>query len=323
MLKKKNILISVIIIAVLAVVLIFSRWISLQFGTTTTSFHDNMPMGLAGEMAVEDRIFASVAQKNSRGKMAPAYDMSDEAETFGATTDRLIIKTGNFSVVVDDVNKAVDSVVKFVEEKKGFLVSSNIYKSGLAPYATVVIRVPATDFDESVGEMKNLGEVTSESVTGRDVTEEYVDLEAQLNNLRATEAQFLEIMKRAVKIEDVLAVQRELTNVRDRIERIEGRMKYLRESADMSTITVNLSTDPEALPVVDEDKDQWKPWGVVKEAARSLLDLAKMISYFIIWLVVYIPLWLALCLVIYIVYRVGKRIMRNRSGNRDGGNIQQ
>lgn len=141
----------------------------------------------------------------------------------------------------------------------------------------------------------------SQQVDGQDVTAEFVDVEAQLKNLKATEAQFLQILSRAQKIEDVLAVQRELTNVRSQIESFEGRKKYLSQSAAMSTVTVNLATNPNDLPVIEKEPS-WKPLAVFKDAVRSLLELGKGIVNFLIIFVVFIPVWGIIALVIWLLY---------------------
>lgn len=238
---------------------------------------------------------------------------SDSAGTDGANTDRLIIKTGRLSIVVNDVNGSVAKIHQYAQDKEGFVVSSDISKFGLAPTAVVTIRIPAKIFDEGVGELKSLGEVKSESVNGQDITEQYVDLEARMKNLKATETQFLEIMKKAVKIEDILNVQNQLMYVRENIERLEGQMKYLRESAAMSTLTINLSTDPNELPVVDEG-DKWKPWSVVKNSARGLLEVGKGLANAIIWLVVYIPLWLVIILIGWFARKSWKKHREKKMG---------
>ena len=261
----------------------------------------------------------------AKGGMAQvSYDMMDEAspsiapeyrmmagnvETSNITSpkvDRLIIKTGELSLVVEDVRVSLKAIADYAEKAGGFVVNSNIRKEGLSPFGEIVVRIPATEFDKGFGDVKNMGEVESETVNGQDVTEEYVDLEAQLKNLRATETQFLQIMQRAVQIEDVLAVQRELSNVRGQIEGIQGRMKYLKESSSLSTLTVYLSTDPSVLPSVD-DTEKWKPWAEVKSAARSLVVLAKGLVSLIIWLAVYIPLWIVIGLIVWGMVKLIKR----------------
>lgn len=219
--------------------------------------------------------------------------------------DRLIIKKGNMSLVVDDVSIAVDQVAQFTTEQGGFVVTSNIQKTSYRPSGFVTVRIPSDVFDTGLDAIRALGDVQSERVDGRDVTEEYIDLEAQKTNLEATEAQFLTIMRQAVKIQDILSVQRELTNVRSQIERLEGRMKFLKESAAFSSLTVHLSSDPEDLPILD-DSDAWKPLATIKDAVRELRDIGISIADAIIWVVVYIPLWIGLL----IVFLLGRKVYR-------------
>lgn len=220
--------------------------------------------------------------------------------------DRLIIKTGTVSMVVEEVRAAIKAISDYATAKGGFVVSSNVSKYDLAVSGDITIRIPSVVFEQGVSDVKAMGEVQSESVYGQDVTEEYVDLDAQLTNLRATEIQFLEIMKKAVKIEDVLAVQRELSSVRSEIERITGRMKYLKESASFSTLSVYLSTDPLSLPAIDDD--QWKPFAVLKDAVRSLIGEAQGLVDGLIWVVIYIPIWGFFALLIYGGYRLARKI---------------
>lgn len=234
----------------------------------------------------------------------PAYQAGGGDEFMPA--DRLIIKTANMSIVVDDVRAAVQSVVDYATGKDGFEVNRNISKQGVGLVGSVTVRIPVRSFDEGIEEARKLGEVKSQSVNGRDVTEEFVDVQAQLKNLSATEAQFLQIMQRATRIEDVLAVQRELNNVRSQIERLEGRKKYLQLSADLSTLTVHFSTNPDTLPVVD-DQDKWKPIGVAKDAARDLLELGQGLVNILIRVVVYIPVWIVIGVVVYFVHRWVKK----------------
>jgi len=270
-------------------------------------------------IAMKEQAVGSAASMPSPS-MAPRYDSMKRAEEQNAVAsdlvpskpvDRLIIKTGNLSMVVENVRAQVKAIADYAVQKGGFVVTSNVSKSGLALLGNITVRIPSDVFDKGLEDVKALGEVTSEEVNGQDVTEEYTDLDSQLRNLNATETQLLEIMRRAVKIEDVLAVQQQLTEVRGRIESIQGRMKYLKESARLSTLTIYLSTDPSVLPSVNTE-DQWKPWASAKNAFRQLVDLGKGIVDVVIWLVVYIPLWAVLAFVVWVVVRmVRRRLNRN------------
>lgn len=220
--------------------------------------------------------------------------------------ERLIIKTAMLAVVVSDVPQAAEKIVQYAVSKGGFEVERNVYKDGLAFSGSVTVRIPVKSFDAGVEEAKGLGEVRSQQVNGQDVTEEFVDVQTQLKHLSAVEAQFLDILRRAQKIEDILAVQRELNQVQGQIEQLEGRKKYLQLSADLSTITVNLSTDPAKLPVVDEG-EKWRPLAILKNATRSLVELGKSLVGVLIWAVVYIPVGLLLWVIVWGVRRWRRR----------------
>src|SRR3989344_4401061 len=244
-----------------------------------------------------------------------SYDLdAPKAGTDGSnsqTTERLIIKTADLSLVVKDVSEGVKVIGDLALKSQGFIVSSNIYKNGLVPSGEITIRIPSAKFDEDLNNVKGVGEVKSQRINGEDVTEQYVDLNSRLRNLQATESQFLKIMTQATKITDILAVQRELTRVQEGIEVIQGQMKYLRQSADLSSITVHLSTDPSSLPTF-EDEDSWKPLAVVKAATRGLTAIGKALVNVLIWLVIFIPLWILITLVIWGI----TKIMKRRSANR-------
>jgi len=263
---------------------------------------------MMGDYAVEDTEMGMA--KNEAYMMesgiAPEPRLNGSVAADVAQEDRLVIKNGSLSLVVDNVEFAIDKVKKFAVEKEGFVVSSNVDRYNNEPSGSVTIRIPSKIFDTGLDEVRSLGEVQSEQSDGRDVTEEYVDLDARFNNYKATETQFLEIMRKATKIEDILAVQRELTTVRANIESLEGRMKYLKESAAYSSLTVYLSTNPEQLPVLDKG-DTWKPLATAKNALRGLTDFGTTVVDGLIWIAVYIPVWIVLFLFFFGIRRWYKK----------------
>ena len=106
--------------------------------------------------------------------------------------------------------------------------------------ADLTLQVRSDAADATVSDLRALGKVTTETSGSQDVTEEYVDLGSNLRNLQASETAILKLMDKATQIQDVLALQRELTNVRGQIERIQGRKTYLERRSDMATITLSL-----------------------------------------------------------------------------------
>jgi len=211
---------------------------------------------------------------------------------------RLVIRNGTIYMVVENINASVESIIKYTESKNGWVVNSKVTEREKIPSGSTTIRVPIEVFDEAMTYFKELSKkVSYEGTQGRDVTEEYTDLQSRLRNLEAAETQLLEIMERSGTISNILAVQRELTNVRSQIEQTKGRIQYLEENAEMATITINLALSEELLPIPPSEK--WRPTYVVKQAWRSLLVFLKSISYFLIWIVVYAIIWVPLGIIIW------------------------
>ncbi len=158
------------------------------------------------------------------------------------STDHMVVRTGNLQLVVSDVARALDDIVNIANGNGGYVVTSQKWKEGERNIGTISIRVLAENYDKTIASLRVLAvSVISESSSSQDVTQEYVDLESRLKNLEATEAQLLKIMESATATEDILSIQRELTNVRGEIEQIKGRMQYLERTSSISLIEIRLS----------------------------------------------------------------------------------
>jgi len=161
------------------------------------------------------------------------------------TPDTKIIKTAYLTLEVNDVPGSVEFLKNLAAQKGGYLSSTNVQKNyNNRLTGTVIIRVPAKEFETTLTGVQAIGTVKSVSTQGQDVTEEYVDLQAQKTAYQNQLAQYNEIMKKAVKVEDVITVQQQIDRVQVQLNRLEGRLKYLDSRIDLSTITVNLQ-EPE------------------------------------------------------------------------------
>lgn len=189
--------------------------------------------------------------------------------TEGVLTQRKIIKDGSLQLLVKKAEETAAAIQDIAKRLEGFVSYSYIWEvSEGVKSGTVTIRVPADHFEEAMEEIKKLAiKVERETTNTKDVTEEFVDLEARLKNLRAEEEQYLEIMKEAETVEDALAVAGRLSDVRGRIERIEGQLQYLSRQIEMSTITVSLTSEAE----VEVLGIRWRPLFVVKQSLKSTL----------------------------------------------------
>ena len=200
----------------------------------------------------------------------PSQSSKSETSSAGEVVDRKVIRNGSLSLLVKKTEEAANQIKSFAKDLGGFVENANIYEvSDTSKEGTVTIRVPADKFDATINRIKELAiRVESEEINAQDVTEMFVDLEAQLKNLKAAEAQYLVVLKQAYKVEDILKVHERLTVVRDSIERLEGRLKYLSSQVDMSSITVSLTeeADVQVFGII------WRPLTSLKQAFRDMLE---------------------------------------------------
>jgi len=154
---------------------------------------------------------------------------------------RMIIRTANVDVVVDNVLAAVERISALATQSGGYVVSSKTFGQGKKLIGTISIRVPAESFDNAMKSLRGMVvKVNSEDISTQDVSQEYVDLQSRLRNLEATEQQLLKLMQQAASVTDTLTVQQELSRVRGDIEQTKGRMQFLERSSATSLISVSM-----------------------------------------------------------------------------------
>jgi hypothetical protein len=202
-------------------------------------------------------------------------------------TERMIIRTADLALTVEDTEVALNQIRDVANSLEGYLVSTNLYRADDQLRGTVSLRIPAESFDVALDRLKALAvKVERENISGQDVTEEYTDLSARLRNLEATEKELLalltEVRERTRNAEDVLAVYRELTSIRGEIEQIKGRMQYLERLTALATVNVEL-IPKEDKPIVVEG---WQPVSTLRSALRALVEAGQFLVDAAIWLVV-------------------------------------
>lgn len=228
----------------------------------------------------------------------PAGGNTDNAtaDPQAQTSQRLVIKNAFVSIQVPSVSEAEASIRARAAQLGGYVVS--VQTNGSDEYLTsnIIFRVPAARFDEALSGVEGLArKVLSRTVSGDDVTEEFVDLESRLRNLEATRERLLGLLERATRVQDALEVNNALTDVQGEIEQIKGRMQYLTQSAAFSTITADLQPVPPAPTIIEEDG--WQPLRVAQEALRDLVLFGQGLLNLLIVLGVWAPIWLPLLLV--------------------------
>ncbi|MFH1705551.1 MAG: DUF4349 domain-containing protein [Patescibacteria group bacterium] len=226
----------------------------------------------------------------------PMGDYSPQPEE----QNRLVVEESYFSLVVDDVRQKADQIIDRAAKSGGYMVSSSINQPEEASFATVVVRVPSAELKSTLDFLRGLAvKVTSETLSGHDVTDQYVDIGERLATLEKTKAKFEQIMDQAVKIDDILRVQRELINLQTQIDSLKGRQDYLKKTAENAKLTIYLSTDEWSLPYAPDE--QFRPAVIFKLAIRSLVKTGRVWAGRAIWIGVYSVIWLPIVLVILVV----------------------
>jgi hypothetical protein len=181
------------------------------------------------------------------------------ASTSATETERKIIQRASLSIEVADFTTSEEALIRTVERSNGFISDSYAYVTGSGRQrGEMTIRVPEDSFLALVAELELLGHVQTKHLSGEDVTEEYLDLQARLNNSKRQEQRLLEILELAGTVEEVLEVERELERVRGEIEQMTGRLTYLENRIELATITVSLG-EPEPIT---------QSWGI-RDALRT------------------------------------------------------
>jgi Domain of unknown function (DUF4349) len=191
-----------------------------------------------------------------------------------------VIKTADVSIRLqaEGLTKAMRRTTSIAEAAGGFVVTTSVEdeRRGLA---FVTVRVPADGFGRTLAQLEDLGDVQQEQVSGRDVTQEFVDLQARLRNFGAQEAVLLKLMDRSVSVADTIRVQSHLQGVQLEIERLQGRIRYLEDQTEMSTITVNFAEAGSPAPRTGTIE---KAWERAVDAAFAVLSAVIVGAGFVI-----------------------------------------
>lgn len=224
------------------------------------------------------------------------------SKTSTPTSERMVVADSYLSLVVKKVEDTHRQILMKVQELKGFMVNSSINNPEDNANASLTVRIPSNQLETALKYFKSLSvKVVTENLTGEDVTNQYTDIEARLATLNKTKTIFEDMLSKAITVEDILNVQREILSVQDQIDAQTGQKKYLAENVNLSKITVYLSTDELSLPYAP--LDLWRPELIMKEAVRSMISTLRLVVGFLIWIGVYAVIWLPILLIFLFVKR--------------------
>jgi hypothetical protein len=174
--------------------------------------------------------------------------------------ERKLIKEGSVEFETDDIVSSRDLIFKSVKALKGYISSDQEYKSSGRVSNTIVIRVPALHFDQLLMDAtKGISKFDNKSIEVKDVTEEFLDIEARLKTKKELENRYLEILKQANNVTEILKVEEQIGQLRSEIESIEGRLRYLKSKISLSTLTMTIyQTEPNSTNFGNKFADGFK-----------------------------------------------------------------
>ena len=179
-------------------------------------------------------------------------DLDNNLEDNGEepVNEEMIIREGTVRLVADEVEEVAGEVRNLTEQYDGYVENSTFQEgeNGIFRSAQFKLRVPAESFNALLDDISALARVEKEQISTEDVTEEYVDLNARLEVLEAQEGRLMDMYDEAEDIEDLLAIEEELSRLRQEIESFQGRMNYLERVTAYSTLHVNIGQRVEATP---------------------------------------------------------------------------
>jgi hypothetical protein len=239
---------------------------------------------------------------------APAMDYGKSADSAGQTANVSQPQSANAAgaeaLIVKNTTATVDQITQIVKDAGGFVVSSNTYQDQGHARATMTIRVPGEDLAQLKATMSKIEalavQVESRKLDGQDVTDQYADTQAQIENLTAQRDSYRKLLDRATKMEDILNIQTRLDQVQGQINSLTGQQLKLRESVKFSTINISITPDALAQPILIGN---WRPEGTARDAFRALLNALQFIGSALIWtgicilpvaLLIGVPIFLAL-----------------------------
>lgn len=269
---------------------------------------------------------------------APEYEMAMEETMMSAeergipsgigdsarTIERMVIFNADMRIAVESPEDTMQTIINLAESAGGFVVSSNIFRTqtdrGTLPRANLMVRVPAERLNSIMAEIRTLtpnprDDVLSENVSGQDVTAEFTDLESRLRNLEAAEQALVQLMEQAQDPQDVLDVFTELTYYRGEIEVVKGRMRFLRESAALSALSVEIVAKRSLQPL---EIAGWEPQGTAKQAVEALISGAQFLVDALIWFGIFcVPFLIPLGLVIYFLVRLIRKRKARKAAEKE------
>lgn len=205
--------------------------------------------------------------------------------------ERMVIKNGGLSIAVDNPENALGDVDRLVSAEQGTIASQTVRTQGEDTFANLVIQVPADNFEDTLAKLRDMRargtHVLNDTASSQDVTEQFVDLEAQYTNLQATRDAYQKLLGKATAVQDIITLTREIASIQTQMDQIKGRQNLLARKSAISTINLSLSPVGAAAP---GPRPLPKPMQAAQDAWQALQAGLQGLAVVLIWMGILLPL---------------------------------
>lgn len=235
------------------------------------------------------------SRSNQFGASKVTKDSALETKDYKAeTVERKIIKEANLKIITKKLSSIPEQVTTIIKTYDGYLANSNQWQSD-RKYYRFTIKIPQKNFQTAIDELEKLGTTNNKQISSRDITKEYIDLQARLKNFKAQEKRYLELLDQAKDVEDMLKIEKELNRIRRQVEQIQGQLNYYDNKINFSTINVTF-TEPR--PVINNNS-----WGIFNSIKQAIQEFVNSINAIIVISGALLPWLILIALFAFLLYK--------------------
>lgn len=249
---------------------------------------------VAEDVVADYEIVEGVSTSDFRESPTPSEDYQQK-----------LIKESYLRFETQDLDKTYNKIMSFVKQNNGYVQSDNSSKNYNTVSRNLTIRIPTNNFEKTVDSIENNVRFFDEKrISSKDVTEEFIDLEARLKAKRTLEKRYLDLLSKAKNVKEILEIERELSKIREEIESKQGRLKYLENKVSLSTLNIEFYKVTSETGVTISYGT--KMWNAIKSGFNGISSFFLGLLY--IW-----PFILILIVAFFWVKRWFKKRKKNKS----------
>ncbi len=318
-LSKKRLFIYIALFVAIAFFIVYFT----QKKTDTTLLEDATPHETTYVGSIPDTVALAPSEDlndDAMTKMPPETKSAESPtihtkaeDTAVESVDQKVIKTGEITMHVNSIAQAIADIKTVALSHGGSEVASKFAKSTGTKQGFIVIKVPVNQYGETFAQVKNIAPlVTHESSHAQDVTAQFIDLESRIKNKKEHENRLRTFFHKADDVDELIHVERELARVRTEIEQMEGRLKYLTDQTQYSTIHITLLEDEDI--VISEE---WRPMQVVKDSFNTLIKKStNLFNAVIRFAITSLPFFLLIIIAGWFLHFTAKHIFGKKTDDK-------